>query len=597
MPENICQRFLETAQKQPDRVAIVFKKARLWHELTWSDYHLNVESAAAGLQVLGVRKGDRVAVLSNTRYEWAAVDLAILGLGGVTVPIYPNSTNDDVAYILENSEARVLFIESDSEARKISTILQNAKHLECVVVFEKNGEDPLPEKYFTLADLQKRGQQALKSSPSLFDLAVKEVSPQDFATIVYTSGTTGRPKGVLHCHAQILSEVGDCFPLLGVNPKDRSLTFLPFAHVLGRIEIWGHALIGYTMCFAQGVDRLKEDLQEIKPTVLVAVPRIFEKLYTSIQVKSEIGVLRNRTFRWALDIGREISRHKIEKRSPSLDLALKYRLAHQLVFSELHRLLGGELRFAVCGGAPLSAEIAEFFHAAGLLILEGYGLSETLAAITVNTPFSYRFGTVGKPVGDVKIKIAEDGEILVQSKKVMRGYYKDPEATAEALKDGWLHTGDIGEISSDGFVRITDRKKDLIKTAGGKYVAPQRLEALLKNSRFISNVHITGDQRKFIVALITLNMAAVKTYANEHRISFTDHKNLIENPKIKALLREAVAEANSHLATFESIKNFALLPEDFTIESGELTPSLKVKRKVVEKKYADLIEQLYGNGT
>ena len=294
-----------------------------------------------------------------------------------------------------------------------------------------------------------------------------------------------------------------------------------------------------------------------------------------------------------MEIGREISRHKVEKRSPPIDLALKYQLARRLVFDKLQKRLGGNLRFAVSGGAPLSQSIAEFFHAAGILILEGYGLTETNACITVNTPFDYRFGSVGKAIGDVKLKLAPDGELLIHSKKVMKCYYKDPEATANVLHDGWLHSGDIAEISADGHVRITDRKKDLIKTTGGKYVAPQRLEGIIKANRFINQVHIHGDQKKYVVALVTLNTDAVLQYAREQGFNLKDGDALTENPKVKELIRRAVAEANSQLAGFESVKNFAILPNEFTVESGELTPSLKVKRKVIDTRYRDLIEHLY----
>jgi long-chain acyl-CoA synthetase len=326
----------------------------------------------------------------------------------------------------------------------------------------------------------------------------------------------------------------------------------------------------------------------------MTVPRIFEKIYNGILAQAEISPIRSRVFHWAISVGREISKYKVEKQPVPMELAVRYQLARKLVFNAITERLGGELRFAICGGAPLSRPIAEFFHAAGILILEGYGMTETTAAVAVNTPFDYRFGTVGKGIGDAKFKIAEDGEILVHSKKVMKCYHNDSDATAAVLEDGWLHTGDIGEISPEGYLRITDRKKDLIKTAGGKYVAPQRLEGLLKTNRFISQVHVHGDQRKYVVALLTLNFDQVERFATENDISWKDRESLIENPKVKELVRKAVADANSHLASFESIKNFAILPRDFTIESGELTHSLKVKRKVVDQNYASLIEHLYG---
>jgi long-chain acyl-CoA synthetase len=617
MAETICHKLIETTKKHGDRTAIMFKTKDAWNEATWSDYKTMIASIAAGLQVMGVRKGDRVAILSNTRYEWAITDFAVLGLGGITVPIYASNSPDDISYILNDSEPRILFCESATVANRLRDLVKNVKSVEAIICYEGNSEGNSegnfegtletssddaatnPQKNMTFTALQETGVAALKKSPTLYDLAVSSLDVSDLATIIYTSGTTGRPRGVVHSHVQIMSEVCDAFPLLGVTPKDRTLTFLPFAHVLGRIEIWGHALIGYTMAYAQSIERMSEDLLTIKPTIMVTVPRIFEKIHNAVTAQAEISPIRSRLFKWALNVGRNVSQHKVDKKAVPIELALQYQVARRLVFDKITERLGGNLRFAVCGGAPLAPAIAEFFHAAGLLILEGYGLTETLACITVNTPFDYRFGTIGKAIGDVKLKFADDGEILVQSKKVMCSYYKSPEATAAALENGWFHTGDIGEIGEDGFIKITDRKKDLIKTAGGKYVAPQRLEGLLKADPLISQVHIHGDQKKYVVALVTLNWPAVRRWAKENAIGGTDGatdlKTLAENPKLKELIRRAVANANAHLASYESIKNFAILPTEFTVESGELTPSLKIKRKVVETRYNDVIESLYSS--
>jgi long-chain acyl-CoA synthetase len=590
MSQTVCHKFLETSEKYASRLAVMHKRGGRWNELDWSDYRALIESIAAGLQTLGVRKGDRIAILSNTRLEWAATDLAILGLGAVTVPIYQNSTPEDLAFILENSRTKILICESESQFRKLSSILKPLTGIEKIICFE--GEASAD--YKTLEEIQLAGEAALKKSPTLYELALREVTLADTATIIYTSGTTGRPKGVVITHTQALSEVSDAFPLLGVTVRDRSLCFLPYAHILGRIEIWGHGFTGYTMAFAEGIDRIKDDLVEVKPTIMIAVPRIFEKVYNGILAQAEASPLKSKVFHWALGVGREMSQYKVEKQPVPIDLALRYRLAKKLVFDSISDRLGGRLRFSISGGAPLSRAIAEFFHAAGILILEGYGLTETTAAVAVNTPFDYRFGTVGKAVGEVRFKIADDGEILVQSKKVMKEYLDDPEATAVAITDGWYHTGDIGELSPEGYLRITDRKKDLIKTAGGKYVAPQKLEGLLKASRFISQVHIHGDQKKYVVALLTLNMDSVRQWADENDVTSKSREELVANPRVRDLIKTAVAEANSHLASFETVKNFAILPHDFTVESGELTPSLKIKRKVVDEHYKDLIDSLYG---
>lgn len=603
MADTITRRFLETAKRHPAKTAVRFPQSRSarntnWLELNWADYRKLVDSLAAGLQACGVRKGDRVAILANTRLEWAALDLAILGLGAVTVPIYPSSTLDDIAFILHDSQSKLLFVEDLSVFKKIHSVLGRESKLrrpEKVVLIDSAPASDIPSftDATTLDEMQVLGEKALKASPSLYELAVNEVKNDDVATIIYTSGTTGRPKGVVHTHMQAFSEVSEAFPLLGVSSNDVTLTFLPFAHVLGRIEIWGHALLGFTMGFAVSIDRLKQDFQEIRPTIIVAVPRIFEKIHAGILAQADISPLRRKVFDWALETGREISRCKQEKRAIPLDIAVQYAAARKLVFDSIKERMGGRLRFAVSGGAPLSREIAEFFHAAGLLVLEGYGLTETTAAVCVNTPFDYRFGTVGKPIGDVKVQIADDGEILIKSRKVMREYLGDAESTKAVLKDGWFHTGDIGEFDEQGHLRITDRKKDLIKTAGGKYVAPQRLEGLIKLSHYVSNVHIHGDNRKYCVALITLSWDTVSMWAKDQGLQLNSAKEASEHPKVKDLIRRAVADANAQLAPFETIKHFAILPNDFTIESGELTPSLKIKRKIVDERYMGVINALY----
>ena len=584
MADTVCSKFIETADRQSERTAIEFCRRGTWLDVSWRHYGELVANAAAGLSAHGVTPGDRVAIWSNTRLEWAICDLAILSLGAVTVPIYQNSSRDDIEHVLKDSDPKLIFCESPALAARAGVALGGSPDGRAVAWFEAGDES-------SLEALQTRGAEALKADPELVRRHVNKIELNMPATIVYTSGTTGLPKGVVLTHAQIMSQITEAFPLLGVTSLDKTLSFLPFAHVLGRIEIWGHALVGYTMAYAESVERIKEGLVKAKPTAMIAVPRIFEKIYNGILAQLEISPWRKRVFAWAMSVGREISKRKEEKLPAPLDVVMKYRIAQKLVFGPILEKMGGRLRFCVCGGAPLSQPIAEFFHAAGLLILEGYGLTETTAAICVNTPFDYRFGTVGKPVGEVRLKIASDGEILVKSKKVMTEYYRDPAATAAAFDDGWFKTGDIGEISPDGFLRITDRKKELIKTAGGKYVAPQKLDGLLKANPLISQSLIVGDQRKYVVALITLNESALKNESSLYRLSGDE---LARSPHTRELVRKAIADANSSLASYESIKNFAILPRDFTVEGGELTPSLKVKRKVVEERYHEAIERLYG---
>jgi long-chain acyl-CoA synthetase len=380
-------------------------------------------------------------------------------------------------------------------------------------------------------------------------------------------------------HEQILSEVEDLVKAFPISEQDSTLSFLPYAHVLGRSEMWLHTYLGFTINFAESIERMKANLAEVSPTIIIGVPRIFEKINAGLMTQIEGHPLRKHLFNWLSGA-----------RDPITGL-----VADKLLFSKLRQGLGGKLRFVVSGGAALDKSLAQFFKRAGLLILEGYGLTETTGAIIVNTPEAYEFGTIGKPFGDVEVKLGVDGEILIRSKKVMKGYYKDEAATQEVLKDGYFATGDIGEWTEDGFLKITDRKKDLIKTAGGKYVAPQKLEAMLKSSPLISNVLIHGDRRKYVVALVTLNEPYAKRLAKERGWTYRDFKALTQNPELSDTVRKTIAQINTGLASYETIKSFAILPEDFTVEKGELTPSLKVKRKFADKKYSEVIDSLYTN--
>jgi long-chain acyl-CoA synthetase len=362
---------------------------------------------------------------------------------------------------------------------------------------------------------------------------------------------------------------------------------------MGRIENWGHVFIGFQMAYAENIEKIRTYLIEVRPTILVAVPRIFEKVYSGIYAQLGNSVLRTKIFQQALAIGRKVSQCKLDRKPVPLKLFLSYQVAQKLVLNKVREAFGGRLRFAVSGGAPISSDIAMFFHSCGILILEGYGLTETTAAVAANTPFNYRFGSVGRPIGDVQIKIAEDGEILVKSKKVMREYLNDPEGTAMAFTNGWFHTGDIGELMPTGDLRITDRKKDLIKTAGGKYISPQRIENLLKENSFVSHALIHGDQKKYVVALITLDPGFLKNFAEEKGLVFKDLSELSQHPQVLQTVRLGVAEINSRLANFETIKRFSVLPDDFTVQGGELTPSLKVKRKILDQKFRKQIDALY----
>ncbi len=585
--ENICAHFLKK-QNLPG-FAVKFKVNGEWKTISWPEYIQKVEFVAGGLKKKGVSHGTHIAIMSGTRVEWSIADLAILGLGAVSIPIYPSNTSEEMAYILNNSETQYLFVEDSSQLDKWKKISPQCPTVKEVFVLVPDKEKRAPN----LSDLEEIGEQFTKESPGFYAKSVSQIKLSDLASIHYTSGTTGVPKGVSLTHVQVTSEVADVFSELGMISDDMTLTFLPFSHILGHVEYWGSIYLGYSIAYAESIDKIRDNLKEVGPTVLVAVPRIFEKIYNGVVSQAEINPTKKKIFNWACSVGAQVSKYKRSNKTIPLTLFLQYGIAQKLVFSKLHAGLGGKLKFCISGSAPLSQQIAEFFHAAGILILEGYGLTETTAAITLNRPHDYEFGTVGRALPNVKLKIAADGEVLVQSDKVMIEYYKNPEATKEVMHDGWFATGDIGELTDRGFLRLTDRKKDLIKTAGGKYVAPQKLENLLKLNKYISNVLIHGDQKKYVIALLTLNPDEIKKFAQNNDISYPNLQELAKKPEIQSLIRDVVANVNSQLASYETIKTFEILPNDFTIESGELTPSLKVKRKFCDKKYKEIIDSLY----
>lgn len=589
--DTICHALLRSSQRSTQRPALKNKEKGHWKNYSWTEYKEKIESVACALLSYGIKPGDKVAIMSNTRIDWAFCDFGILSVQAVTVPIYQTVTPEDLEFVLNNSEAKILFLENRSVIKTYQQVKDRCPHLKKVICFE-NTRDHDPQ-FMPWSEFLLFGQQEKSEFQSTFHKLCSETKRTDTATLIYTSGTTGQPKGVVLTHEQIMSEVSEAFTYCGVTDQDTTLTFLPYAHVMGRIELWGHMLHGYTMAFAESIEKVRSNLLDIQPTILVSVPRIFEKVYSAIYSQMGNNFLKVKTFKWALDIGLKVGECKLEKKPIPIHLFAQYEIAKKLVLDKVKNAFGGKLRFAISGGAPISRDIALFFHACDILILEGYGLTETTAAICVNTPFNYRFGSVGRPIGDVQLKIAEDGEILVKSKKVMKEYYKNKEATDSTIIDGWFHTGDIGEIMQSGDLKITDRKKDLIKTAGGKYVAPQKLENMVKLHSFVSNVLIHGDQKKYIVALITLDQAQLKKIGSELGIADDSIEKLSQNHQILEKVRRAIAETNAQLANFETIKKFLILPNDFTVESGELTPSLKVKRKVLDKKYAKQIEALY----
>lgn len=592
---NARKTIIDAIHDFPNRtanpVAIQFKKKKNWIKKSWPEYYEDILHFGAALLNEELQAGDKIAIMANTRYEWTVADAGILSTGGITVPIYMNSTPAEVEYILNHSESQILVIENDLGLRTWNQIRTQCPKVKKVIVIETRNS--ISSDTVTWADFLEAGRNNLQKDSLIVKRCASQIKEDDVATIVYTSGTTGLPKGVVITHTQIVSEISEAFTLCGVTDKDISLSFLPYAHVLGRVEQWGHQWLGFTLCYAESIDQIRSNLKEVQPTILVAVPRIFEKIYSAIWTQMENQKIKAKVFDWALKVGLAVGELKLTRSQMPLSLLAEYILANKLLLSKVREVFGGRLRFCISGGAPISSDVALFFHACGVLILEGYGLTETTAAICVNTPFNYKFGSVGRPIGDVEIKIAEDGEILVKSKKVMKEYFKDPKATAEALHEGWLATGDIGVLLPGGDLKITDRKKDLIKTAGGKYVAPQKLENLLKLNPLISQVLIHGDQKKYIVALITLDRMQLEKMAKENSWNHYNWHELTQKNEVYETVRRIVAETNSKLSNFETIKKFLLLPTEFTVEGGDLTPSLKIKRKHLDQKFRKEIDSLY----
>ena len=567
-----------------------------WSPLTWAQVRERVDHAAAGLIVLGVQAGDIISLLSENRPEWMLADLAVLSAGAADAPIYATNTPAECAYVVRDSNSKVCFASSQEQVDKLAKTRADMPSLTHIVHFDAGIKATLEGvTLISLADLEALGRE--KGTQAAVEARVAGVDREQLLTLIYTSGTTGDPKGVMLTHGAMMANCEASYRAIKMNTDDSLVSFLPLSHSFERMAGYYLALLyaGATIYYAESIPKLVENIGDVKPTVVASVPRIYEKVYSNFMAARDSATgLKRKLMDWAIEVGLKVSKERQAGREPGGLLGLQYKIAFKLVFSKLSLKLGGRIRFFVSGGAPLSRDIAEFFHAANLLVLEGYGLSETAPVLTVNRPDAYRFGSVGKVIDNVEIKIAEDGEILARGPNIMKGYYNKPEASAEVLlADGWFATGDIGEFDGDGFLRITDRKKDLFKTAGGKYVAPQNLENQLKLQKFIEQPCIVGDQRPYCIALLVPRFDNLLPWAQEHGVTFKDQHELVKNPKVIELLQKDVDAVNAHLARYEQIKYFLLLGEAFSQENGFLTPSMKVKRKGVIKAYAAQIDEIY----
>jgi long-chain acyl-CoA synthetase len=575
-----------------DRIALRFSRAGAWESLTWGQADQAVREIAAGLLALGLARGDRVALLSQTRLEWLLCDVAIATAGLVSVPIYPSSTSEQCAFIIEDSGASTVIAEDGQQIAKLGALRTNLPPVRVICIEAAPTNDGSAETMPSLSALRQAGRTWIAANPGVLELQADAVKPSDCFTIVYTSGTTGQPKGVVLTHSNIVTSFESAVRAFNLRPEDVQYVFLPLAHVLGREVEWAPIIVGCEIAFAESMASIKYDLMKVRPTFMAGVPRIFEKLYTAVQAGSQQGNrVKQFLVRWAFGIATRYSVTTRAKKSAPFGLRLRYGLADKLVLAKLRKRLGlDRCRFLISGGAPLSCEIAEFFHSIGLLILEGYGLTETAAAAFVNRWNNFRFGSVGPALDVIEFRLAEDGEIVLRGPSIFASYHGNQKATAEAFDaEGWFATGDIGLIE-DGFLHIVDRKKDILITAGGKKVAPQKIENALKaHSSLLSQVVVLGDKRPHCVALVTPSQSAVRQFGSG------DAAKAASSLELRASVEKIVAEINATLASYETVKTFAILPADFAELTGELTPSLKVKRDVVVSKFASTIDSLYSS--
>jgi len=590
MVDTLSQLLFNSVKSYPKDGFLLVKKQGAYTPISMGAFGDAVKFLSLGLGALGLSKGDKLIILSDNRPEWTITDFACLCNGGITVPIYTTLVPEQVKYIINDSDAKIVVYSNPDQWKKLDEIRGQLPKVKHFITFDPEA----PPGVITYREIQAQGMAVAKGQPDSFERLVGGVKPEDEASIIYTSGTTGVPKGVILTHGNFISNVKTAAEILEFTDRDTVLSFLPLSHVLERMVTFAYVYKGCTIAYAESVETVAANLLEVRPHIMVGVPRVFEKIYSKVMdnVLTSSG-LKRKIFFWAVKVGKVYGTRKLATRPIGGFLKFKRNLANKLVFSKIVERTGGRIRFFVSGGAPLSKDIADFFYAMGLVILEGYGLTETSPVIAVNLLENPRFGTVGRPIPGIEVKIARDGEILTRGPHVMKGYYKKEAETRETFEGDWLKTGDIGRFDGDGFLMITDRKKDLIVTAGGKNVAPQPIENVLRTDPFIENAVVIGDRRRFISALIVPKFEKLEDYAKSNNISYTGRAQLVRNEKIVDFLKSEIDRATPNLASFERIKKIVVLDRDFEIEKGEMTPSLKVRRNVVEKKYKDLIDALY----
>jgi long-chain acyl-CoA synthetase len=570
-----------TAVERDDRVVMMYRDATHWASISSRDLYQHVVGVARALRTWGISKGDRVAILSENRPEWTVTDFACLSLGAIVVPIYATLTAEQTAYILRDSAARAIFVSSEKQLAKVNAIRQQTALEKLVVMDAVDAPDILQIRRLT--------QEGPHEPDTQFDSFTHTIRPRDIATIIYTSGTTGTPKGVILTHANIASNINGWLPGFNFHAGHISLSFLPLSHITARNVDLGTLYSGATLAYVPFIEELPKALLEVRPTIFVGVPRAYEKLRIQVNQKAQ-GFPKRQIYQWSLRVGRA---HRDEILAGKTPRAFSWKLANRLLYSKIRAGMGGRVELFISGGAPLGKHLAEWYADIGIRIHEGYGLTETAPVVAVNTPAAHKLGTVGKLLPNVEVHIADDGEILVRGPSVFQGYWNLPKETESAFVDGWFKSGDVGHMDAEGFLSVTDRKKDLIKTSGGKFIAPQPLENALKHNGLVGEAVLLGDKRKFPAVLISPHFPMLEDWANNNQLKFTSRKELISQPPVQQLYEGIVSDLNQTLARFEQLKKVLLIPDEFSVENGALTASMKVRRRVVEERYQEEIETMY----
>ena len=595
--KSLGQFFMERVKERGDRVALREKDLGIWQRVTWNQYWEHVRDFALGLKVLGFERGDHLAIVSENCREWLYADIATICLGGVTVGVYPTSPSAEVGYVVKHSDSRFVVCEDQEQTDKILEVIDTLDHVVKIIVMDMKGLKRYPrERLLSFAEVESRGRALMQREPERFQQELALGKPEDVAIIVYTSGTTGPPKGAMISHANVEAMTAATVEAIGASENDNVVSYLPLCHVAERIfSLFLPLYLGSTVNFAESVNTIQSDLREIGPTVFLGVPRIWEKLQSAILIKiKDASAIKRWLFRHCLAIGRHAAERRLNQKPLGAGLTLAWWGAYGLMLRALQNYVGlRRVRFCFSAAATISPDVLRFFHDIGIRVKEGYGMTESTGLSFIHMGEDIRLGTVGKPIPGVEFKIADDGELLKRGQSIFVGYYKNPDATAATVMDGWLHTGDVAELTPEGHVRIVDRKKDLIITSGGKNISPSEIENALKVSPYINEAIVVGDGRNYLAALIQIDFENVGKWATDHRIAYTNFKNLSQHPQVEALIREAVDQVNARFARVENIRKFKLLDKALDHDDNELTATMKVRRANINKKFAAEIEAIY----